>query len=265
MIFASDLDRTLIYSDRFLQDYAGQAIAVESGKYFSYMTGRSADLLKAIASRAIFVPCTTRTVEQYQRIQFLKDVLTPGYAVVSNGANLLVNGVLDTGYNKKILQEVVIKCMACEDILKEFAKLANGQWAQPMRNADGVFHYCIIDRDKAPLQELTDFSSWACEQKWDVSVQGRKLYLVPQVINKWSAIKRVLDITGDGGVIAAGDSLLDLPLIRGAGLAISPSHGELYELFGISGDWLFTKSSGIIAGEEILEKVLAVVTTQESE
>ncbi|HBV96437.1 MAG: hypothetical protein JL50_14050 [Peptococcaceae bacterium BICA1-7] len=257
MIFASDLDRTLIYSDKFLQSFSGQAIAVETGKYFSYMTERSVDLLKHIVSKAIFVPCTTRTIEQYQRIQFFQNVVTPKFSVVSNGANLLVDGALDIGYNKKIHKTIADECAAGEVVLREFYKLAGDQWTQPIRQADGAFYYCIIDRDKAPLQELADFSRWAQEQKWDISIQGRKLYLVPQVINKWSAIKRVAEITGDDRIIGAGDSLLDMPLIKGAHNSISPAHGELYDQFGKSGNFLFTQSSGMIAGEEILNKVVS--------
>ncbi|MFZ5642851.1 MAG: hypothetical protein ACOY46_04575 [Bacillota bacterium] len=260
MIFASDLDRTLIYSEKFLQDFTGKVTAVESGKYFSYMTERSAVLLKDVAYRAIFVPCTTRTIEQYRRIHFFQDVVTPGYAVVSNGANLLVDGLIDTGYREKIFQLLSNDCMAGEDILKEYNKLASSLWAQPIRNADGAFHYCIIDRDKAPLRELDDFSRWANDQKWEVSIQGRKLYLVPRVINKWSAIKRVVEMTGAEGVFGAGDSLLDLSLIKGADCAIAPAHGELYDQYSNSGDWLFTRTSGIIAGEEILDKVIGWIT-----
>ena len=257
MIFASDLDRTLIYSEKFLLDYSGKVTAVESGKYTSYMSERSVDLLKYIARRAIFVPCTTRTIEQYRRIQFFQNVVKPKYSVVSNGANILVEGILDFGYSKTISMILLNECAAGEDIIKEFNKLASDLWAQPFRQADGAFYYCIIDRDKAPLQELTVFTKWALEQKWGVSIQGRKLYLVPQAINKWSAMQRVIEITGDGWIIGAGDSLLDLPLIKGVNYAISPAHGELYEQFGQSGDWMFTNTSGISAGEEILNTVIS--------
>lgn len=257
MIFASDLDRTLIYSDKFLKEFSGQVVAVETGRYNSYMTRLAGELLKKIASRAVFVPCTTRTVEQYLRIEYFQSEVMPRYAITSNGANLLVDGVVDTSYRENIARVLLHDCMPGEDILKEFDKLSSNEWAQPMRQADGVFHYCVVHREKLPHRELASFSKWARQQKWDVSIQGRKLYLVPRVVNKWSALQRVAEIIEDDRVITAGDSLLDLPLIQGAFYAISPAHGELYEQFGRPREnWVFTKSSGILAGEEILELIM---------
>jgi len=256
MIFASDLDRTMIYSARFLNDYSGRVKAVETGRYYSYMTELAAELLKRIAGKALFVPCTTRTVEQYRRVEFFQKELKPEYAIASNGANLLVNGVLDTAYRENILALLKSNCAAGRDILKEFNRLEGDGWVQPMRQADGVFHYCLIDRERAPVQELASFSVWANQQRWNVSIQGRKLYLVPQVINKWAALTRVMEITGDNKVVAAGDSLLDLPLMQGANYALSPAHGELYEQFGVTdSNWRFTETSGLPAGEEILKIV----------
>lgn len=260
MIFASDLDRTIIYSDKFIKEFSGPIREVETGSYKSYMTAPAAELVKKIACSAVFIPCTTRTVEQYRRVEFLQKEVAPKYAITTNGANILVEGVLDAAHREKIARSLANECMAGEDMLGEFSKLSCDKWARPMRNADGVFHYCVVEREKVPLQELASFSSWAREQKWEVSLQGRKLYLVPGVINKWSALKRVAEITGEHRIIAAGDSLLDLPLIKGADFAVSPAHGELYEQFGgPQNNWMFTQSSGILAGEEILRVVSSII------
>lgn len=262
MIFASDLDRTMIYSDKFLEEFPGEVVAVERGKYFSYMTKRAVVLLKVLAERITFIPCTTRTIEQYQRIQFFHDQVVPSYAIVSNGANILLNGLLDIGYQDNIRQALLNDCLAGEDILKEFEKIAHQDWAQALRNADGVFYYCIVDREKLPWKELESFAKWALRQKWEISVQGRKLYLVPQVVNKWSALKRIMEVKEDGRILSAGDSLLDLPLIKGAEYSISPAHGELYEQYGQASKlakWQFTKSPGIKAGEEILGAISKLV------
>lgn len=262
MIFASDLDRTLIYSNKFTQGFSEQIEAVETGKYSSYMTKNAAELLKNIAGRTLFVPCTTRTIEQYLRIGFFQSEIRPKYAIVSNGANLLVDGALDITYQNDVLQKLRRECLAGQDLLAEFSKLVANAWAQPMRNADGVFYYCIIDREKAPLKELAAFNKWAHEQKWVISIQGRKLYLIPNVINKWAALKKVSERSGENYVIAAGDSLLDLPLIQGAHLALSPAHGELFEQFSASpnrrqDNWLFTAASGLLAGEELLQTIIS--------
>lgn len=280
MIFASDLDRTLIYSSKFIDDYPSPVKAVETGDYYSYMTATAAELLKDLAGKVLFVPCTTRTVEQYRRIGFLQNEVPCRYAVTSNGANLLVNGVPDAVYRAGIMRDMTGECASGPDILKGFGRLSGaGLWNAPMRHADEAFYYCIVERDKIPLQELADFSNWAGGKNWRVSLQGRKLYLVPRVVNKWSALQRVAQMTGGNHrVVAAGDSLLDLPLVQGADYAISPAHGELYEQYSVSrrcayndgqsnpkhglykqAQWVFTKSTGIAAGEEIIRTVLQLV------
>ncbi len=262
MIFASDLDRTLIYSTAFVKDYPAPVKAVETGNYYSYMSETAARLLTDMAGKVLFVPCTTRTVEQYRRIVFFQNELPCRYAITSNGANLLVNGLPDAAYRAGILSLLTDDCGAGPDILKGFNGLSGANWAGPMRYADEAFYYCIVNRDQVPFEELADFSEWAGKQNWRVSLQGRKLYLVPRVINKWTALQKVFEMAGDHKVVAAGDSLLDLPLVQGADYAVSPAHGELYEQFGgrQQRHWAFTKSSGIAAGEEIIKMVINVIS-----
>ncbi|WP_449240626.1 HAD family hydrolase [Desulfoscipio gibsoniae] len=307
MIFASDLDRTLIYSQAFVSDYPASVKAVETGDYYSYMTENAAELLKDLAGRLLFVPCTTRTVEQYRRIGFFQNELRCRYAVTSNGANLLVDGAPDAAYRSDMLKALAHNCAAGMDILQGFGRLSGAGWAGAMRHADEAFYYCIVERDNVPLDELAEFSDWAAKQNWHVSLQGRKLYLVPRAVNKWSALQRVLEMAGDDKVAAAGDSLLDLPLVQGADYAISPAHGELYEQYGgyqldlharsqsqshkrsqcylnphpkcwrrvftesfkdlpnnkqgacSRRHWIFTESSGLAAGEEIIKTVMQLL------
>lgn len=265
MIFASDLDQTLIYSEKFLEDVSCQVNLVEWGKHRSYMTVPSVELLRQIARSITFVPCTTRSIEQYCRIQLFQRNIVPRYAVVSNGANLIIDGVLDIGYQAEVTRMIAAECMAPGDMLREFSKIVSAEWASPMRQADGVIHYCIINRRKVPLGVVQAFARWAERNRWVVTVQERKLYLIPYPVNKWAALQRIIKLTDDDRVIAAGDSLLDLSLLMGAGCALVPSHGELYLQYdGQKAGWDFTKARGINAGEELLRSVLTKTTTAES-
>lgn len=258
MLFGSDLDGTLIYSEKYLKQHTPAVEVVERGKYNSFMTRKSAELLKKIANKCTFVPCTTRTIDQFKRIQFFSQDVIPIYAIVSNGANLLIDGAVDLDYKYMIHKALLNDCLACEDILKEFNKFASEKWAQPMRQADEVFHYCIINREYVPSDEIAAFSKWLKQQNWGLSIQGRKLYLVPNVVNKWSALEHVAELAGESDIVTAGDSLLDIPLVKGAKYSISPAHGEIYDQYATVG-WHFTKSTGILAGEEILQYVCQLV------
>jgi hypothetical protein len=69
LIFHADLDNTLIYS--YKHDIGSDTVGVEryQGRVISYMTGSSYEMLDQIRKRVLFVPVTTRTVEQYERIE----------------------------------------------------------------------------------------------------------------------------------------------------------------------------------------------------
>lgn len=256
MIFVSDLDRTLIYSSKFITDDVTFK-QVETGNYPSYMTKRAAELLHAIAQQLLFIPCTTRTVEQYRRVNFITN-LSPKYAVTTNGGNLLLDGLPDQEYQREVQQKLQ-DCLPTADIMKEFNQIAS-EWIIKTRDADGLFYYCIVDLSMVPQQELKQFIAWAATQNWDVSLQGRKLYLVPKVINKWAPIEKILDMTGKSKVYTAGDSLLDLPLLAATPNHLCPRHGELFQYYQ-QRQWggpkiTFTDGEGIIAGEEVLARVM---------
>lgn len=267
MIFASDLDQTLIYSPKSFRLVTGQPIVAVSsveiyeGRQISFMADQAVVKLQQIAANSLFVPATTRTIEQYKRISLFQETIIPTYSVVSNGGNVLINGVVDPAWQREVKFNLDQGCLPLEDMLASFTEIHHESWAGPVRMADGLFYYCVVEREKVPLQELKEFSLWAEGQNWKVSLQGRKLYLVPQVVNKWTAVSYVRDLVQGKKVIAAGDSLLDLCMLEQADYAIAPSHGELWESCSHGGfaiDYVkFTKQAGIVAADEILDNVVA--------
>ena len=264
MLFASDLDQTLIYSQRTLinQEIDGQPQPVEwlEDRFISFMTENALSALKEIAQRVLFVPVTTRTKLQFKRINFLGYHISHQYAVTSNGGTIFFEGKEDEDWAQLILAGRD-KCLAAQDLIQKFAEISHTSWVikDSGKLADDLFYYCLIERDKIPLTELAAFKLWASDNHWELSVQGRKLYLVPQNVNKKAAIQYIKKKEGMSRVVAAGDSLLDLDMLKAADLALAPAHGELYSLYlqGISGleKIRFTQKSGIQAAEEILESV----------
>lgn len=264
MLFASDLDQTLIYSHKkpISKEIDEQIRPVErlDDRFISYMTQNALKALKEIAQRILFVPVTTRTKLQYQRINFLGYDITHQYAVTSNGGTIFSQGVEDKEWSQLVL-EGKNKCLEAQELIEKFEEIAHPSWVikDSGKLADDLFYYCIIDREKIPVTELAAFRIWASKKNWELSVQGRKLYLVPQNVNKKAAIQYIQEKEGISRVIAAGDSLLDLDMLKVADLALAPAHGELYSLYlqGISGleKIRFTQKSGIKAAEEILESV----------
>lgn len=264
MLFASDLDQTLIYSHKnfISQEIDEQIRPVEKldERFISYMTQRALCQLSDVAKKVLFVPVTTRTKLQYQRINFREYDITHQYAVTSNGGTIFTDGVEDQAWSLKVGAGSK-HCLAAQDLMVKFAEISHPSWVikDSGKLADELFYYCLIERDKIPVTELAAFKLWARENHWELSVQGRKLYLVPWNVNKKAAIQYIQEKEGISCVVAAGDSLLDLDMLKAADLALAPAHGELYSLYlqGLSGleKIRFTQKSGIEAAEEILASV----------
>lgn len=267
MIYASDLDQTLIYSRSTFMlngtyDPDIRLIELLNGEEISFMTEKAIKLLRDIADNLMFVPVTTRTIEQYTRISVFQEEVKPKYAITSNGGNILYLGKIDQMWRDKVLERIDHECMAEQEMLAEFNRLANDSWVLRGKKADDLFYYFIVDLDRVPSDELEEFGKWLDRQGWNLSLQGRKLYLVPKVCNKKDAVQYVMEKEGEGRLIASGDSLLDLCFLSAAQYAIAPAHGELFERTESEQDMehiRFTASAGIASSEEILEMVATIL------
>ncbi|MBO1623717.1 HAD family hydrolase [Bacillus arachidis] len=263
MIFASDLDQTLIYSRKSfrasIDDEHIQLIETLDNKEISFMTHTAISLLKELQLQAQFIPVTTRTIEQFQRITLFQTEVVPEYAITSNGGNILHNGKLDATW-KNIQTERLTTCMEKEDVLTEFQNISHEKWVLSQKTADDLFHYCIIKRENIPYDELQSFTTWLDQQGWTHSLQGRKLYFVPKPVNKWDAVQYVQEKLQTKTVITAGDSLLDLCMLERANHAIAPLHGELETKQGnLLPHIVRTNKIGIYAAEEIVDKALQMI------
>lgn len=261
MIFASDLDRTLIYTEKLISnEYIKNVVLVERylGKELSFMSKNVVEKLKVINSKILFVPVTTRTMEQYKRIFGIKDEIRPKYAITSNGGNILENGEVSSEW-RNIVKNSLKNTTKANDVEGRFLdSFSDISWIDKMVFRDDLFfsvHFKEIHNDAK--EELKVFKSWAKENKWHISLQGRKLYIVPNEVNKWNGLLYLKEKEKKEKIISAGDSYLDYPILINAHHSICALHGELKELIDrkeiqqkhIS----MSKKRGIEASEEIVE------------
>ena len=85
MLFASDLDNTLLFSVSHRQE-GDRCVEWLDGNEQGFMTPETISLLETVHGLTRLIPVTTRSVAQYLRIRF---PVTPDYAVAANGAVLL--------------------------------------------------------------------------------------------------------------------------------------------------------------------------------
>ncbi|WP_339317860.1 HAD family hydrolase [Paenibacillus sp. FSL R10-2734] len=262
MIYASDLDRTLIYSLGAIgvpENTPGLIPAeIIEGKTRSYISEQALHQLLDLTTRVIFIPVTTRTIQQYKRINLFQETVIPDYAVTSNGGNILIGGVVDREWRESIGRLVARHSAAAEEVRTYIKAVVREDWIISEHYCDDLFYSFMVYRDQLPLDEITNLSDRLYNLGWRVSLQGRKLYAVPAAVNKSDAILHLRRTVRSEPMVASGDSLLDKSLLESADYAIAPCHGEIFaeQQSGlVKSRYPFTKESGVFAGDEILQYV----------
>ncbi|MEK4471943.1 hydrolase [Paenibacillus sp. FSL R7-0048] len=262
MIYASDLDRTLIYSLNAIgvpENTPGLVPAeVVDGKTVSYISQKALADLMELTSRIIFMPVTTRTIAQYKRINLFQDTIIPDYAITSNGGNILIGGEVDKSWRASVGRLVQNESAAAEEVRMHVWSVVHEEWIISERYCDDLFYTFVVVRDLLPMDEITNLAERLYDLGWRVSLQGRKLYVVPAAVNKSDAIVHVRRTVRSEPMVASGDSLLDKSLLESADYAIAPCHGEIFaeQQSGlVKSRYPFTKQAGVFAGDEILQYV----------
>ncbi|NAZ84028.1 HAD family hydrolase [Kineococcus sp. R8] len=268
LLAASDLDQTLVFSERSAaRDVAG-LVAVEEyeGRTISYVTPRAWDLLRELLATGDFVPVTTRTPAQYARIRW--PAAPPAWAVCANGGVLLLDGRPDAAWSAQVRANLAA-ARALPEVHAVLARLAAelralvpGSADPAVRSVEGLFAYVVLREGQRPplegarLGELTALlDGWG----YGVSLQGRKLYAVPRALTKSAAVAEVVRRRGAAGFVAAGDSLLDVDLLLAAERGWRPGHGELLRAGWDDPGVVLVHDTGAAAGERIAEELLLAV------
>ena len=251
---ATDLDRTLIYSraarELGADDPAAVCVEVYDGEQISFMSSAAARAFAPLTAREVVVPVTTRVIEQYGRVRL--PGAPPAYAIVANGGELLVDGNPDRAWRREVARRLTAS-VPLDEVWRHIGRQCRPEFTDKLRDADGLFCYAVVQPARLPDGFVAELTAWAHERGWRTSVQGRKLYWVPEQLRKSAAVREVADRVGAATVLAAGDSLLDIDLLLAADRGIRPRHGELHEQGWTAPTVTTTVASGIAAGAEIVE------------
>ena len=206
-LFACDLDNTLIHSYKHKTD-DDICIEIYNGREQSFISKRTAELLREVVRRVLFIPVTTRSIEQYRRIKWLEGT-KPEYAVVSNGANLIHNGDIDDEWKSHFVNEYIQPYT--DELNRQYRLLSWRPDFTICRFVDGSFLYlkCAegvdAERVTAEVQERGYLS---------VQCTGRKVYLFPPRVNKGEALLRLRQMFKPLRVFSAGDSIIDESMLE---------------------------------------------------
>lgn len=261
VVVAADLDRTLVYSAAALMlDPADSGVRrlvcveVHEGVPLSFVTEDAAAGIARLNAAGALVPVTTRTVEQYQRIALPGP--TPRFALCANGGRLVRDGVEDLDHTRRVEARIAATGAPLAEMHAELLRVSDPGGGVPfvtkVRAASDLFCYAVVERDRLPQGWVEHLVGFCAERGWTVSVQGRKVYLVPAVLTKGGAAREVAEMLGADRLLAAGDSLLDADLLEAADEGIRPAHGELAESGWRRPHVQVTAARGVLAGAEIV-------------
>lgn len=221
IILASDLDNTLIYSYKKISKQSNKlCVECYEGKKLTFMTNKSIIFLRKLNQLINFIPITTRSLKQYNRIVWPSRI-TPKYALTTNGAILLINGLIDEQWYQESLNLI---SNYQEELEKTYNKLLSLNIFQKCRIVDNFFIFCSasnLPNISELVPELKQISTL------NFCLSFKKIYFFPDPINKGSALRRLIKLFNPDFVFSSGDSYIDIPMIYSSNHSFF-NHNNLY-------------------------------------
>lgn len=213
--FHVDLDNTLIYS--YKHDIGEDKLEVElyNGRNISYLSSKTYNMLKILQKKLMIVPTTTRTIEQYKRINL--NIGHIKYALVCNGGILLIDGIKDEKWYEDSLKLTNVSRTNLQKGIELLEKEPKRTFE--IRFIEELFVFTKCDDPECVVENL---KSNLDTKLADVFNNGTKVYILPKKLTKGNAVKRFQQYIGSKKVIAAGDSEFDVSMLEAADISIAP-------------------------------------------
>lgn len=245
-LFAFDLDNTMIHSFSHKTEN-DECIEMIGEKQQGFISRSTIELLKTIAEKAIILPITTRSIDQYSRIIWPRGC-KPQYAITSNGGVLLSDDKVDKTWH-------AVSMRAVEPYQEELKKIEEKLLIQNRyircRIVDDMFLFAYT-KDGVDIQACVN--EYKSTTTLDVIASGRKIYFFPPLLNKGDSLDRFCKIVRVEKIICAGDSAIDIPMLSRADISIVPNK---YLEQRINGENTIVADSNSVFSEFILKTALA--------
>lgn len=245
ILFNCDFDNTLIFS--YKHDIGKDTVPVENyeGREISFMTEKSYKLIKEIAALTTFVPTTTRTVEQYKRIDL--GIAVPQYALTCNGGVLLIEGEIYAPWYEKSL-ELIAPCVG--ELLKAIEILE--QETCLTLDIRFIMELFIFTKSSNPEKTVEKLRHILYNELVDVFHNGVKVYVLPKTMSKGANVLRFREFFCCDDFISAGDSDFDASMLNVTDLAYVPSD---YNLALLNGANYIKCPENVIFSDFLLENI----------
>lgn len=245
-ILCTDLDNTIIYS--YKHDIGNEKMNVELYKEreISFITKQTFELLKKVKEEFLVIPTSTRTIEQYERIDL--KIGTFKYALVCNGSVLLVDGKKDKDWYEESLRLAKPSNL---EVKKALEYLENDKRRIfELRHIEDLFVFTKCDEAETVVNELRKYLD---KSLVNVFNNKEKVYVLPTSLSKGKAIERLRKYLKAEFIIAAGDSEFDISMVEAADVGLVP-YGFKSE-FNIKSD-IYEMGKEELFSEQLLSKCL---------
>lgn len=246
MIFATDLDRTIIYSSKYINQPITNLKKI-SIKDKIYIESNTYNILKEISNKVTIIPVTNRNKEEYCDLLLFNEIYIK-YLILCSGSQIFINNKEDKIY-KAMLESKYEKLIYKRKQILEF--IQNSKIISFIKKIEFVNKYGLLIKFKKTKDEnnIKLFFNSPIFSSWNTYYAPNRVFLFPYFINKYFAIEYIKANYINEKIIAAGDSMLDYKMIKNANLGIIPNHSD----FKLNDkNIIITKKSGILAGNEIL-------------
>ncbi|MGP1597504.1 HAD hydrolase family protein [Peptoanaerobacter stomatis] len=256
-VFNTDLDNTLIYSYKKDIGENKKNVEIYNGRQISFITDKTYHLLKKLNQKLLIVPTTTRTEEQYKRIDL--DIGQLKYALVCNGSILLIDGHEDEMWYNTSLSLIE---NSKNELEKSLTYLQNDNRRNfELRFIKNLFVFTKCENSQNVVNDLKNILDTS---KVDVFNNKEKLYVIPKNLSKGNALlrfKQYLDSISDNKkiFISAGDSEFDISMFDKTDISIAPQ--ELSKIHKIPKNTILIDNFSLFS-ETMLEKIESILDNQ---
>jgi hydroxymethylpyrimidine pyrophosphatase-like HAD family hydrolase len=247
-MFFSDLDRTLIYSKRFAKSMEHELVLVEQkeGRDISYMTPDAFDTLRQLRMNAIFVPVTARKWDEICRVNFVVNDL-PEWIVCEAGRTIYHFGEREREWDEHILHLMRAYESNHQEAIQRFFRDMQALGFPAWHINEQMVMTKVEGLEKDKWDELFSQVSWYQERGINLLIQERKVYLIPELITKGSAVRYLIEKLQPLVTVSAGDAEMDADMFVETTHHIAPKHHTISDR-----NINISEQAGLNAAEDIL-------------
>lgn len=255
MIVFSDLDRSVIYSNKFLDtDREYENIEIYNGKEISYISLDTIKHIKKIQEDGLFIPTTTRTAEQFQRIDFPSKNIKFAWAITSNGGTILKDNKVFEGWSKEV-KRILKNACSIDKMVSNFEQYKSLPGVTDFKIAENLFFYIVVDWNNFKVNMIEEYTSLLDSKGWIFYISGRKIYFLPKDVSKENAISYLANHIGVEKFSVIGDSTMDWGMLNIGHTSYVLKHGDLLN-YDIDKKIIVSDSEGMIGSEEVLSHII---------